>query len=155
VLVGFAQIGITNQFAFVRSRKAEKTKAIARIGYTSAQPAWGFDAMQATRLEGLDVLQSVEDAPSDLQEGRPRTQPAPAFQSPGAQAPAAGEFDLVEMLDHDSAPFLGSVWTARWGSNRAQDRAIVGEIYMLAANFFCDIRGLGEARKSVLEALDL
>jgi hypothetical protein len=95
------------------AKKGEKESSRAGC---SAQPPRLFDAVESTSLEGFDVLQTIDDAAPHLQIGRALAQPAPALQRARAQAPAAGEFNLVEVLDHHGASFLRvSIRPIPWG----------------------------------------
>jgi hypothetical protein len=50
----------------------------------------------------LDILKPIDDTAADLQVRRPRLEPAPAFQRAWADAPTAGEMNLVEMAEIQS-----------------------------------------------------
>ena len=55
-------------------------------------------------LEGLDVVEPVDDAAADLEVLRTRALVAPALERAGAQPPAARELDLIDVLDGHGPP---------------------------------------------------
>ena len=57
---------------------------------------------QLCGLVGLDVLDAVDDPAADLQKSRSRSDPAPALQRAGADAPALRDRVLVDMADRIS-----------------------------------------------------
>jgi hypothetical protein len=55
--------------------------------------------MAVLDLVRLDVIFAIGDPPTQLEEPRTFSGPAPALKSTGAHAPAAGELVLVQVLD--------------------------------------------------------